>query len=91
MSNLEGILGGVLGLAIIGILVYYVRAGVNAGRDADALEAESKAQDEELARVNEAKVKTEMEERREEDATVAGISRDDANKLLSEALKDDVN
>lgn len=82
---------GLIVLAIIGVLVYYVRKGVNAERDNDALEAQSSAQKEALDKDEGLLAAREREDREREKIEVVGVTRERANQLLRDALKDDLN
>jgi len=82
---------GLVCLAFIGLLVYYVKVGINAKRNEAAVEALSKAQADALSVAEQLAADKEREERRDEAAAVVGIDREHANKLLLDALKDDLN
>lgn len=82
---------GLIVLAILGLLLYYVRKGINASRDNDALEAQSNAQKSTIAENERLLAEREREDRRNEAAEVVGVDRERANQLLRDALKDDFN
>lgn len=84
-------LGALISLALIGILVYYVKKNTNAERDKQALEAQSSAQDAALTRDEGLLAAREREDREREKIEVVGVDRERANELLRDALKDDLN
>lgn len=82
---------GLLVVAILGLVVYYVRKGVNAERDNDALEAQSNAQKAASERDRALLAEREREDRAREDAETVGVDRERANELLRGALEDYLN
>lgn len=82
---------GLIALVIITLVVYYIRKGINAERDNQALEAQSSVQKAALQREEAILAEREREDRDREKASIPGITRERANELLREALDDDFN
>lgn len=84
---------GMFSLALVGLLVYYIRKGVNSERNTDALEVQSRAQVAALDREEGLLAEKEREDRRNEEREKANIGgdRERANQLLIDATKDNLN
>lgn len=82
---------GLLALVFVGILVYYIRKGINAERNEQAVQAQSDAREAALAQEEALLAEREREDRRSEAAEVTGVTRERANELLRDAFKDDFN
>lgn len=82
---------GLVILAFVGLLVYYVRKGLNSERNEESLLEQNRAQADSLSAANAARAESEREERQRESIEVVGIDRAAANQRLRDALKNDAN